>query len=291
MKKQKKAALINDISCLGRCSLTAAMPILSACGIESVPVPTGIFSAHTEFEGFVKEDLTDKMEQFVEHWKSLGIRFDCIYSGYLANRKQTETVQRFLLDFKKSDTLCIVDPVMGDDGQTYDVYTPELLSQMKQLVSRADIITPNLTEFCLLTDMDYHALLRPELSEEDIIRRLQTQSRILCGDNEKTIIITGICRNNFDSAPQIGNLYLHGTDCSFTSTPYIGGSYSGTGDLFASCMAGGIARGDALPSLLKTTGEFLENSLKDSVREKVPYNDGVNYEKFLSILMPGKENV
>ena len=89
LKKQKKAALINDISCLGRCSLTAAMPILSACGIESVPVPTGIFSAHTEFEGFVKEDLTDKMEQFVEHWKSLGIRFDCIYSGYLANRKQT----------------------------------------------------------------------------------------------------------------------------------------------------------------------------------------------------------
>lgn len=287
----KKIAVINDLSGLGRCSLTAAISVLSAMGVQACPLPTAILTAQTEYPSYYCDDYTDKMDIYRLEWLKLNQHFDGIYTGYVASVRQIQQILHFIDTFKEPDTFLLVDPVMGDDGQTYDVYTPELLSQMKQLVSRADIITPNLTEFCLLTDMDYHALLRPELSEEDIIRRLQTQSRILCGDNEKTIIITGICRNNFDSAPQIGNLYLHGTECSFTSAPYIGGSYSGTGDLFASCMAGGIARGDALPSLLKKTGKFLENSLRDSVREKVPYNDGVNYEKFLSILMPGKENV
>ena len=185
MKKQKKAALINDISCLGRCSLTAAMPILSACGIESVPVPTGIFSAHTEFEGFVKEDLTDKMEQFVEHWKSLGIRFDCIYSGYLANRKQTETVQRFLLDFKKSDTLCIVDPVMGDNGVFYKGIDDSFIADMRFLCSAADIIVPNVTEACMLADIE------PEVDGYgmDFVKELLVSLRNI---TPARIVITGV---------------------------------------------------------------------------------------------------
>lgn len=110
MKKQKKVVLINDISCVGRCSMTAAMPIISACGIESVPFPTGIFSAHTEFEGFVREDLTDRMDDIAGHWKNLGLRFDCIYSGYLASLAQAEKVRRFLLDFKKATPSALLIP-------------------------------------------------------------------------------------------------------------------------------------------------------------------------------------
>lgn len=287
----KKIAVINDLSGLGRCSLTAAISVLSAMGVQACPLPTAVLTAQTEYPSYYCDDFTDKIDIYRQEWLKLNQHFDGIYTGYVASVQQIQQIIRFIDTFKEPDTFLLVDPVMGDDGQTYDVYTPDLLCQMKQLVSRADIITPNLTEFCLLTDMDYRELMNLKLSEEKLIHKLQSLSRTLCQNSEKTIIITGICRKDPDDALKIGNLYLHGTECSFTSAPYIGGSYSGTGDLFASCMAGGIARGDALPSLLRTTGEFLENSLKDSVLENIPYNDGVNYEKYLSILMPEIENV
>lgn len=287
----KKIAVINDLSGLGRCSLTAAISVLSAMGVQACPLPTAVLTAQTEYPSYYCDDFTDKIDIYRQEWLKLNQHFDGIYTGYVASVQQIQQIIRFIDTFKEPDTFLLVDPVMGDDGQTYDVYTPDLLCQMKQLVSRADIITPNLTEFCLLTDMDYRELMNLKLSEEKLIHKLQSLSRTLCQNSEKTIIITGICRKDPDNALKIGNLYLHSTDSSFTTTPYIGGSYSGTGDLFASCMAGGIARGDALPSLLRTTGEFLENSLKDSVLENVPYNDGVNYEKYLSILMPEIENV
>ncbi|MCF2684082.1 pyridoxamine kinase [Faecalicatena contorta] len=287
----KKIAVINDLSGLGRCSLTAAISVLSAMGVQACPLPTAVLTAQTEYPSYYCDDFTDKIDIYRQEWLKLNQHFDGIYTGYVASVQQIQQIIRFIDTFKEPDTFLLVDPVMGDDGQTYDVYTPDLLCQMKQLVSRADIITPNLTEFCLLTDMDYRELMNLKLSEEKLIHKLQSLSRTLCQNSEKTIIITGICRKDPDDALKIDNLYLHGTECSFTSAPYIGGSYSGTGDLFASCMAGGIARGDALPSLLRTTGEFLENSLKDSVLENIPYNDGVNYEKYLSILMPEIENV
>lgn len=287
----KKIAVINDLSGLGRCSLTATISVLSAMGVQACPLPTAVLTAQTEYPSYYCEDLTDQIDIYRQEWTKLNQHFDGIYTGYVASVRQIQQILRFIDTFKEPDTFLLVDPVMGDDGQTYDVYTPELLHQMKQLVSRADIITPNLTEFCLLTDMDYHELMSLELPEEELIRRLQVQSRMLCQNTEKTIIITGICRKASDDALQIGNLYLHNTEYSFSSSPYIGGSYSGTGDLFASCMAGGIARGDTLPSLLRLAGTFLGNALKDSVREKIPYNDGVNYEKYLSLLMPEIENV
>lgn len=280
MKKQKKAALINDISCLGRCSLTAAMPILSACGIESVPVPTGIFSAHTEFEGFVKEDLTDKMEQFVEHWKSLGIRFDCIYSGYLANRKQTETVQRFLLDFKKSDTLCIVDPVMGDNGVFYKGIDDSFIADMRFLCSAADIIVPNVTEACMLADIE------PEVDGYgmDFVKELLVSLRNI---TPARIVVTGVDLGDgqigcavYDSLMGRANMFF---------TPKTEGRFPGTGDVFASALTAAVMNGKAFADAVQTAMGFTCKCVEATLEAETDRKYGLCFEPEIKNLIKSLE--
>ena len=280
MKKQKKAALINDISCLGRCSLTAAMPILSACGIESVPVPTGIFSAHTEFEGFVKEDLTDKMEQFVEHWKSLGIRFDCIYSGYLANRKQTETVQRFLLDFKKSDTLCIVDPVMGDNGVFYKGIDDSFIADMRFLCSAADIIVPNVTEACMLADIE------PEVDGYgmDFVKELLVSLRNI---TPARIVITGVDLGDgqigcavYDSLMGKANMFF---------TPKTEGRFPGTGDVFASALTAAVMNGKDFADAVQTAMGFTCKCVEATLEAETDRKYGLCFEPEIKNLIKSLE--
>lgn len=280
MKKQKKAALINDISCLGRCSLTAAIPILSACGIESVPVPTGIFSAHTEFEGFVKEDLTDKMEQFVEHWKSLGIRFDCIYSGYLANRKQTETVQRFLLDFKKSDTLCIVDPVMGDNGVFYKGIDDSFIADMRFLCSAADIIVPNVTEACMLADIE------PEVDGYgmDFVKELLVSLRNI---TPARIVITGVDLGDgqigcavYDSLMGKANMFF---------TPKTEGRFPGTGDVFASALTAAVLNGKEFADAVQTAMGFTCKCVEATLEAETDRKYGLCFEPEIKNLIKSLE--
>ena len=280
LKKQKKAALINDISCLGRCSLTAAMPILSACGIESVPVPTGIFSAHTEFEGFVKEDLTDKMEQFVEHWKSLGIRFDCIYSGYLANRKQTETVQRFLLDFKKSDTLCMVDPVMGDNGVFYKGIDDSFIADMRFLCSAADIIVPNVTEACMLADIE------PEVDGYgmDFVKELLVSLRNI---TPARIVITGVDLGDgqigcavYDSLMGKANMFF---------TPKTEGRFPGTGDVFASALTAAVLNGKGFADAVQTAMGFTCKCVEATLEAETDRKYGLCFEPEIKNLIKSLE--
>ena len=262
MKNEKRAALINDISCLGRCSMTAAIPIISACGIESVPLPTGIFSAHTEFEGFVKTDLTDKISEITDHWKNLGIRFDCIYSGYLASRKQAENVKRFLLDFKKSDTLCIVDPVMGDNGVFYKGIDDSFISEMRFLCSLADIIVPNVTEACMLTGMEI-----TENYDMSFIKELLISLRNLTAAR---IVVTGV---DFDDG-QIGcAVYdsLMGRANMFF-TPKSEGRFPGTGDVFASALTAAVMNGkdffDAVQIAMGFTCKCVETTLETDTDRK-----------------------
>ena len=262
MKKQNRAVLINDMSCLGRCSLTAAMPIISACGIESVPLPTGIFSAHTEFEGFVKEDLTGDIGMISNHWKSLGERFDCIYSGYLASCKQAESVKRFLLDFKKSDTLYIADPVMGDNGVFYKGIDDSFISEMRFLCSLADIIVPNVTEACMLTGMEI-----TENYDMSFIKELLISLRNLTAAR---IVVTGV---DFDDG-QIGcAVYdsLMGRANMFF-TPKSEGRFPGTGDVFASALTAAVMNGknffDAVQIAMGFTCKCVETTLETDTDRK-----------------------
>ncbi len=284
MTMTKKVAVINDLSGLGRCSLTAAISVLSAMGIQTCPLPTAILSSQTEYPSYYCYDFTDKMDYFRQEWKKLGTCFSGIYTGYIASVPQIEEIFHFLDTFQTPDTFLLVDPVMGDDGMTYDMYTSEFLSAMKELTARADVITPNITEFCLLTDMDYNTLQNSSLSLHQLISCLKDASHTLTAERTKKILITGIRFTTDDGIPKIGNLLLDGSSHFLSAFPCCDGSYSGTGDLFASCITGGLARGTSLTEMIQTAGSFLEKALADSVKEQVPVNEGVNFEKYLYLL-------
>lgn len=284
MTMTKKVAVINDLSGLGRCSLTAAISVLSAMGIQTCPLPTAILSSQTEYPSYYCYDFTDKMDYFRQEWKKLGTCFSGIYTGYIASVPQIEEIFHFLDTFQTPDTFLLVDPVMGDDGMTYDMYTSEFLSAMKELTARADVITPNITEFCLLTDMDYNTLQNSSLSLHQLISCLKDASHTLTAERTKKILITGIRFTTDDGIPKIGNLLLDGSSHFLSAFPCCDGSYSGTGDLFASCITGGLARGTSLTEMIQTAGSFLEKALADSVKEQVPVNEGVNFEKYLHLL-------
>lgn len=281
----KKIAVINDLSGFGRCSLTAAISVLSAMGVQACPLPTAILTAQTGYPSYYCDDYTDKMEYFRSEWEKMGQHFDGIYTGFVAGEAQIRQIFHFLETFRRPDTFLLVDPVMGDDGTPYPFYTSALLEQIHKLALQADIITPNLTELCLLTDTDYQSLMSKN-NFSGLIQTIQDMGQEFCRKGPKYVIVTGIRFHDSDGIQKMGNLLVDTNDSSLFSFPYIGGSYSGTGDLFASCIAGGCARRASLSSIIERAGEFLELALMDSVREQVPRNDGVNYEQFLSLLMP-----
>lgn len=279
----KKIAVINDLSGFGRCSLTAAISVLSVMGVQACPLPTAILTAQTGYPSYYCDDYTDKMEYFRSEWEKMGQRFDGIYTGFVAGEMQIRQIFRFLDTFRSPNTFLLVDPVMGDDGAPYPFYTSSLLEQMGRLAIQADILTPNLTELCLLTGRDYWSLVS-EASPAKLMASIQEIGQTFCRKGPKHVIVTGIRFLDTDGTKKMGNLLVDQNGSSLFSFPYVGGSYSGTGDLFASCIAAGCARGDALSSIIKKAGEFLELALLNSAEENVPRNDGVNYEQYLSLL-------
>ena len=280
----KKIAVINDLSGFGRCSLTAAISVISAMGVQPCPLPTAILTAQTGYPSYYLDDYTDKMEYFRTEWEKMGQSFDGIYTGFVSSERQIHQIFRFIDTFRTPDTFLLVDPVMGDDGIKYDIFTPELLEEMKKLAKKADIITPNLTELCLLTDADYHTLTG-ETDTEHLLNSVSTLARSFCEDGPSHIVITGIRLTDTNGNSLVGNLYVSEDKEYLCSFKFIGGSFSVTGDLFASCLAAGIAKGQDMTDIIQIAGKFLETAITDSVRENVPRNDGINYEKYLSMLM------
>lgn len=285
----KKIAVINDLSSFGRCSLVASISVLAAMGIQPCPLPTAILSAQSEYPSYYFDDYTEHMKDFRSEWEKMGQHFDGIYTGYVASEAQIRQIFHFLDTFKTNANFLLVDPIMGDDGITYDIFTPKLLENMKELAARADIITPNLTEFCLLTGHDYHKISSIRDRQILLEKLKDIANAYIAGiDHPVQIIITGIHIKDSNTAEQaelIGNLYIGNNQTFFHAAPTIGGSYSGTGDLFASCLCGGIARGEDISSIIPRTVNFLSHALSDSAAQNIPVNDGVNYEQYLSLLM------
>ncbi len=284
----KKIAVINDLSGFGRCSLTAAIPTISVMGIQPCPLPTAVLSAQTGFPSYYCDDYTEKMEHFRQEWEKMGVRFDGIYTGFVASETQIRRIFRFLDTFYGESTFLLVDPVMGDEGRVYKLFTPELLRRMKELALRADVVTPNLTELCLLTGADYGELGRMK-GEKEITEAAGELAEKLMESGPDTIVVTGIRFEDVQSGERmIGNLAVDQSGRRLSAFPYIGGSFSGTGDLFASIIAGGIARGDDIFRTMDLAGEFVERAMKDSAAEGVERNEGTNFEKYLGMLLPGR---
>lgn len=282
----KKAAVINDLSGFGKCSLTAAIPVLSALGVQCCPLATAVLTGQTGYPHFSCTDLTDMMQEYITCWKQNDVHFDAIYSGYMTGSMQLRHLEEFLLHFREKDTFLLVDPVMGDDGHVYGMYSPELLDGMKQLSRKADLITPNLTEACLLTDTElenvtaYHGKSRLSFAEE-IAYKLRDAAQ-----NRQHIIITGIkCPD--EATPFIYNLALTEDGCSIRRSHFFNRSFSGTGDLFASVMCGCRTRGMDTIAAMELAGSFLYHSIADTMNETIDRNDGIHFENHLSELIDG----
>ncbi|PIC80917.1 pyridoxine kinase [Sporosarcina sp. P18a] len=278
----KKVAIIQDLSSFGKCSLTAAIPVLSVMGVQACPLPTAVLSAQTGYPSYYCHDLTNAMPLYTEEWKKLHVSFDGIHTGYITGKEQIRQILTFLESFYTDRTLLLVDPVLGDNGIAYDNFDEELLEQMKVLVARADIITPNLTECCLLTGYSYDTLHRC-IDERDYLKIVEDLGKLLQQATGAEIIITGIQPPSRQFT--IGNMYINDTDTLFTTVPFNNKSYSGTGDLFASVLMGSRLRGVGMEQAIALAKEFLLAAIEDTALGDTPLEAGVNFEKYLRMLL------
>ena len=276
-----KVAAIHDLSGFGRCSLTVALPVLSAMGVQCCPLPTAFLSTHTGgFEGFTFLDMTEEMPGVARHWASLGLRFDAIYSGFLAGRRQIGIVADFIRTFRTPETRVIVDPVMGDDGSIYQTYTPELCAGMAELTELADVITPNLTEAALLLGWDYGTLFRPD--GRQALDRLWQAVELLSRGGKRSVALTGMS----EAPGRTGALCYDARSGSLETiqTDFVAHPLLGTGDIFASVLTGALVKGKTLPEAARQAVEFIRACAERTVAESLPLREGVDFEPLLGLL-------
>ncbi|WP_338469734.1 pyridoxamine kinase [Niallia sp. XMNu-256] len=281
----KKVAVIQDLSSFGKCSLTAAIPVLSVMGVHACPLPTAILSAQTGYPSYYFEDFTSKMNHFTDEWSKLNVTFDGIATGFVTGEEQIHNIFQFFERFYKRETVLLVDPVMGDTGEVYKIFTDKLLILMRELVKHADVLTPNVTECCLLTGISYEKL-HSFSNEKDYLKAIEEAGIRLQQETSAQVIVTGINPPAIDGEKQyIGNMYLDGHKTFYRAMPYNGKSFSGTGDLFASVIMGSLMRGDQLEESVKLAMAFLSEAIKDATTAEVPEVEGVYFEKYLSMLL------
>lgn len=275
--QQKRAAAIHDISCFGKCSLTVALPILSAAGIETCPIPTAMLSTHTGgFTNIHIKDLTDDIKPVADHWDSLSLKFDSIYTGYLGSFHQLDIVSSVFDELKSEETMIVVDPVMADNGKLYGGFSQDFPAGMKKLCEKADIITPNITEAALMLGEDY--VEGPYTVEyiEGLLRRLGTIGA-------KTVVLTGVHYNK----EKLGAAALNaetGEICT-AMADWIPGYYHGTGDIFTSVFLSAMLNGSAVSGALQIAVDFVSRCVLRTKTDHQYMTYGVNFEAELPALM------
>lgn len=242
----KRIVTLQDISCVGRCSITVALPVISAMGVECGILPTAVLSTHTMFQNFTCRDLSDEIEPIADAWEKEKLSFDGIYTGYLASAEQCCQVEDFFERFRTEDGTILVDPVMADNGKLYPAFGSDFPSKMAQVCSRADIIVPNITEACFLTETEY----RTEYDESYVRSLLEKLLKLGC----RTAVLTGV---SYDP-DHLGVASLDRSGESFSYfTHRCPQCYHGTGDLYASTLMGGLMRGLGLGEALALAADFV----------------------------------
>lgn len=267
----KRVLTIQDISCLGKCSITIALPVISAMGVETVILPTAVLSTHTMFKNFTVKDLTDQLIPITEHWRSEGIRFDAIYTGYLGSAEEIEIAKRIFDEFGTEDNLIFVDPVMADNGKLYPAFDEAYAAQNATLCARADVIVPNITEACFMTGTEYRTQY-----DEAYIRGLLEKLAKLC---PKTVLLTGVSL----SEGKTGVMGMDGgTGRTFAyQNDWVNASYHGTGDIFSSVLIGALTRGVSLDAALKLAADYTADTIRATLRNPEKPWYGVDFEMTL----------
>lgn len=275
--RQKRIALINDITGFGRCSIAVMAPIVSAMKIQAVPIPTAILSTHTQFPIYYFDDYTSKMSDYIQTYKDLDLEFDAIATGFLGSKEQVDIVIDFIKTFKKENSFVLVDPVMGDHGKLYTTYTPEMCMKMKELVKYADLMTPNLTELVTLVDKPYPLKL-PTFDElEDMCEQLSKQG-------PTHIVVTGI---PFNDKQILNFIYNKGEDYQIVMVDRIGKDRCGTGDVLASVISGSYLNGKNFYQSVKQATKFASKCISYCEKIHLPHYYGLCFEEYLCELGEG----
>lgn len=277
IKPLPRVMAIHDLSGVGKCSLTVALPILSCMGAEVAAMPTAILSTHTgNIAGYTYRDLTDDMPLIAAHWQALGLPFDALYSGWLGSARQTEIVSRIFDDYPTGNTLRLVDPVMGDHGRLYSTYTPDRVAGMAALCRKADIITPNLTEASFLLGEPY----RPDTLSAG-------EARALCAKLARLgpgrVVITGISTG--DDTIGAAAWVSEGGQFSIHEMPKIPGVWHGTGDIFCSVLLGAVLAGRSLQDATAMAVDFVQGCIARTYALGGDPRFGVDFERGLPALM------
>ena len=275
-----RVAAINDLSGLGRCSLLADISVFSAMGIETCAVPTAVLSAQTGFSSYYCKDLTGVIPEYAEKYKGQKVEFDGIITGFMLNETQAGSALEFIKTLKSEGTRVLVDPVLGDDGKRYMNFSEELLAAMKEMVKEADIITPNITELCILADID--PTEHGKYSGDELIDYILRVAEKIRGNRKQLIAVTGI---PLPEAGEVGNLIATESGHGIIRAHSNGVHYSGTGDLFAAVLFGGILNGKDPLDAAKLAGDFISASVEDAVKNGISGNEGIAFEKHLGMLI------
>lgn len=269
-----RVAAVHDVSGYGKCALTVAMPVISAAGVEVCPLPTALLSSNTLFENFTFFDYTPYMDAHIDHWKQLGLEFDCVYSGFLGSEKQIGHVERLIKEFKSG--ISVIDPVMGDIGRIIKTYTPEMCRSMAHLVAMADVVTPNITEACLLAGREYKSEVLTSDEAEDLCQAIRALGT-------KNVVLTGVQRDNkiINCGIEDGKGYF---ELDIDMLPY---HMHGTGDLFASVMVGGLMRGYELQASVDSAARFVYDCMEYGKDIKDIFDRGPAFEPLVYKLGSG----
>ncbi len=275
--RQKKIAVINDFCGFGRCSIAVSLPIISALKIQCCPLPTSIFSNHTGYDSFYYTDYTSHMEAYFGEWKKLDLQFEGILTGYLGSPEQIGIVKKFLQEFKTDRTLTVIDPVMGDNGKLYQAYSEGLADQMVALVPYADILTPNLTEACILTETEY----RSDMGEAELGVMCEKLCNMGCG----AVVISGIRRGEYLE----NYVFEKGKDPKVILVKKVGACRAGTGDVFSSVIAADAVNGADIADAVRHASDFIAKVLHRTEEMGLPTADGICFEEFLSEIGMGDD--
>jgi Pyridoxal/pyridoxine/pyridoxamine kinase len=282
----KRVVTVQDISCLGKCSLTVALPVISAMGVETCVIPTAVLSTHTVFKGFTFHDLTGEITPVMEHWKKENFHFDAIYTGYLGSFEQLELMKKLIADFGGNGTLAIVDPCMADNGKLYPGFTQEFAFAMAKLCSKADIVVPNMTEASFMLGVPYRA---GGTYDEAYLKKILKDIAAL---GAKKVVLKGVefaaDQPNFKNVVgKIGIVAYDAEKDTFSSYFHdkIAQTFHGTGDIFASVFTGAYLRGLSFEESYSLAADFVVESIKETMRHENHNWYGVDFEAVFPYLI------
>jgi len=270
--RQRKAAVVNDFTSFGRCSLAVTIPVLSAMKVQCCPVPTAFFTNHTGFDSFAWVDNTPHLDSYIAEWRKLGLRFEAIQTGFLGSGEQVAFVHRFIEAFRSPGSIVCVDPVMGDYGRLYPTYDRARAESMRSFLDVADILTPNLTEACFLADEPY----RTDFSDDELV----ALCRRLSARNGAKVVVSGIQRGG----DLVNVIHEPGRPAAFCVEPKVGGDRSGTGDVFASVILADAVNGADFAASVRKASRFTASAVRRSAQMGIPEKDGLAIEEILKEL-------